>query len=617
MRLRRSPTAFACFGLLIVLLLAGCAAGEGEERGYPELSSVPSEPRPSLPVEERREIVRGLIKERDESRRQTSIVRGRSGLSISAFETLGDNETDAAAIIPDEPTEVETFSLRGENESEGDASSTYRSGAQFDDGSLDDFIRQLERDTSPDAPAVLEEPTSEEPLGDETSFFLFETNDAPPVMLAAFAPAFVGDHPVERDVRIRLAAAEDEPGFVCTWFGWAVGWSGACTRSDPNEPETNAQPDSTADVESNDQGDVEGEADRLRQAENADSGGISETDEPVLSRREQAERRLSEEDASEAIENLGRGALEPVKSSLEKLRDFMRARRSADPDASPAERRAYRSRGGTSSEQTLSDYPPVPQLRPKGRETLYIHDGGEKFAFKRLSPPAFKPTAANEPVILPAPGLSISLSEEFLPTPKKPVPASKQAQPYDAERFPEFRPDDLVGQDETPEIVAPPLGTSAERERLTKQSIEEIKGAQEEALSDTKETESSDQTTDLAALPPLSESDLATQNVDEGFDWSSPLFIELEPGSSYLSTENMARLDEVLTYARANGQKILVIGEAGTSRLASRRATEVGAALVRLSATAEILEYDFNVVSGVDRVRLEILTPKPEDVPEP
>jgi hypothetical protein len=611
MRLQGSPKASRGFGLLTALCLAGCAAG------YPELSSVPSEPRPSLPVEQRREIVRGLIKERDESRRQTSLVRGRSGLSTSAFEKAGDGDAEAEAIIPDEPGEAKTFTLRGESGSEDEPVSTYRSGAQFDDGSLDDFIRRLERDTTPEAPAVLEEPASEEALGDdETSFHFLDVDGASPVLLAAFAPVDIDLHDFGRDGIIRLAASadEDDRSAFCYWLGWAVGVLGACLRENGEPPaETNA----ADDVEEGSKADIEDEARRLQQEENAGNGGEADPETPAPSRREQAEQRLSEQDASEAIENLGRGALEPVRSSLEKLRDFMRARRSADPEASPAERRAYRNGGGTSPDDVLADYPPLPMAKPKVRSDLKIRDDGEKFEFKRLSPPAFKPTAADEPVIFAATGPGAALSEEVIFPPERPVRTSKRAEPATEKRRPAFRPDDLVGEEETTAEAVSPSGTPQELERLRQELIEGLTRAQEESLSAAGSAESEEQSSDLAALPPSSEPEPAAGEVDESLDWSTPQFIELTPGSSAISPETMDRLRDILTYAKANGQKIQLVGEAGTTRLAARRATEVGAALVRLSATAEILEYDFNVVPGVDRVRLELLPPKPEDGPNP
>jgi hypothetical protein len=586
--------------LLIALLLTGCASGDGDQGGYPSLSSVPNQSRPSLPLEERRDIVRGLIKERDESRRHTSVVRGRSGLSTTAFPPPGDGDAEAEAIIPEDPAEAEAFTLNSESDGDGDAS--YRSGRQFDDGSLDDFIRQLERDTSPRTPDVAEEPASEEAedaVEDQTSFLLHDVGVASPIRLAAFAPAITDRHGLARDVRIRLAADEDDRGFFCRRLGWAVGMLGVCTVDGEGESATGDN------VGGDGQAGVNSDGGRLLQDENATGNGAVPE-----SRRRDAERRLSGDDASDAIENLSRGALEPVKSSLEKLRDFMRARRSGDTDGSPAERRAYRSRGDASPQQASVDHPPIPLARPKLRGNIVIEDGGEAFEFKRMQHPAFKPTAADEPVIMKSPGREVAEKQTSEPAPKQ---AEEEKEPSALPIRPRNpivpRESDASGatsgkDDDKASVTPEELKRSVLQ--LREAMMQRERAAQAEAAP-------GDQRSDMAALPPRPSASPSNDAGDDGLDWSSPRIIRLQPGSSDVSDENMARLDEILAHAQASGQKIQIIGEAGTTRLALRRATEIGAALVRLSATAEILEYDFNVVPGVDQVRLVIIKPTPED----
>lgn len=612
MRLRGSPLAFAVFGLLFAPMLAGCSADQDDTDSYPKLSTVPNEPRPSLPVQERRRIVRDLIQERDASRRQTAVVRGRSGLSTSAYGSPRDGDADAEAIIPDEPTDTETFTLGGE--SAGNAGSGYRSGRQFDDGSLDDFIRQLEQDTTPGVP---DDSASDDPPTDETSFLLIETDDGAEnvVLLAAFSPSLMRHQQAQRDTRIQLAATGDEPGFVCKWMGWAVGWSGACTRSDQEQVEQNDQTDNADSIDDNTKATIEEENSRLQQEQGADSGSSSDTEAPIRSRREEAAQGLSEEDASDAIEDLGRGALEPVKSSLEKLRDFMRARRSIDPEALPADTPSNGSRADVSSGRASVDRPPIPSARPRVRDDLTIEHGGEAFEFKRMPPPAFKPTAADEPVILPAPAQSSVTSKEREAHAKEPVPASRIVQSTAEPRLPARRPSDLLERDPSPADVAAPSAATEKLESMKRRLVEGLKRAQEESLS-SDDADASNEPVDAAALAPPSDTSPSTADPGESQNPLSPQVINLEPGSSNVTTEQMAILDKTLVHARANGQKIQIIGEAGTTKLALRRATEIGAALVRLSATAEILEYDFNVVQGVDRVRLVIIPSTSDEAPD-
>ena len=91
---KRGPRPLGSLGISLALAmamgLAACQTGEASRddsaqaaAGYPSLSSVPDASRPSTPIEERRRIVRDLIDERDQSRRQTAVVRTRSGLSVS------------------------------------------------------------------------------------------------------------------------------------------------------------------------------------------------------------------------------------------------------------------------------------------------------------------------------------------------------------------------------------------------------------------------------------------------------------------------------------------------------------------------------------------------------
>lgn len=607
MRLQGSPKAFTVFGLLIGLLLAGCAAGENDGNSYPELSSVPSESRPSLPVETRRKIVRGLIKERDESRRQTAVVRGRSGLSTSAFDTLEDTGSKAETIIPDGPAEAETFSLRGEGE--GDTNSSYRSGAQFEDGSLDDFIRQLERDTSPGVPVVPEEPASEDAPGDATSFLLFETDDASSVVLAAFAPVVTARHDLGRDVLIRLAADgdEDDSSFFCDWFGWSVGMLGACLK------EGEAQTDGKAQVEDDTKADVNDQAGAQQQNQGTGSGSGT-------NRREEAERRLRGDDASDAIENLSRDALDPVKSSLEKLRDFMRARRSSGPDESPAERRAYRSRGDAGADDASVDPPPIPLVKPKVRSGIRIEDGGETFEFRRMRHPAFKPAAVMARAE--SEGSSTSTSGKDRPNESTAPPASQSDVAAEEKKGGGKPSGSAAGPEETKEPSAPKSGkdepadptpspSAGKGDVVDKQKEGEAKTAKsaegkEEAGQKPQETKVAARTPDDAqteqeASSAFSETKELLQIV--------PLTMFFDSNEYYMSRDNEKHLKEILAYARKNDQKLRVISEASSLEDAEKRTIVVKAALQRMDAEGDVLIYEFDEIPYVDQVRFELETP--------
>jgi len=86
---RRKPA----LGVMLCLFAGGLSAcqdapsEQDQAVSYPSLHTVPSAPRPSTSVEERRQIVQDLIKERNDSLRQTGVVRHRSGLDYSLPET--------------------------------------------------------------------------------------------------------------------------------------------------------------------------------------------------------------------------------------------------------------------------------------------------------------------------------------------------------------------------------------------------------------------------------------------------------------------------------------------------------------------------------------------------
>jgi hypothetical protein len=67
--------------VVAIALLGACAEDRnrgpvpGEDEPYPNLSTVPARPSPSTTAEERREIVRGLVTEREAARQTDEALR--------------------------------------------------------------------------------------------------------------------------------------------------------------------------------------------------------------------------------------------------------------------------------------------------------------------------------------------------------------------------------------------------------------------------------------------------------------------------------------------------------------------------------------------------------------
>ncbi|MGI9501204.1 MAG: hypothetical protein ACR2P3_14305 [Geminicoccaceae bacterium] len=602
------------------------ADGNPDLSRYPSLHSVPSTSRPSSPIEERRQIVRDLIEERDRSRQRTAVIRHRSGLRVEPPPASTGDDIRAEDVIPDAPEGDDAFRLAPDDQAGTD--SAYRGGAQFEDGGLDDFIRELKQNTRPEAPLDTPTPTpipTDEPAitlpdEDDVSFVFPETHRFTGskaalerrVLLAAFAPVIAQSPASQRDGMIRLAASDDEPGIICRLGGWAFAWAGVCL-DDAETP---------ADGEEGVGADLEQAPD---DAGSDDSAG-SEAPPSDEAGRQRAERRLSEEDAAEAIEDAGRSALAPVTSSLDKLRDFIRARRSSDAASSSPERtpslRAVEPAATADAVGTL-DRPPIPNGRPDLREAITIVDAGETFSFARTPTPAFKPSREE-------PGLVILPPESRRQS--KPATSVRRGPPP----RPQTRPNDLLSG-----------GQSLDRQSITQRAESD---AGEGAMLSTQQqpgkpivAEASQNetslvlTTETPATPALdagersaslAASDAAASALEDakapsstafraetgksepgaglGFD---PFLIEFGPEAALmpdavLPADVTLRLAALLADAKAYDQKIHIIGEASTNHLAKRRATEVGAVLVQLGATAEILEYDHDARPDVDQVRL-------------
>ncbi|MGI9491890.1 MAG: hypothetical protein ACR2QF_05745, partial [Geminicoccaceae bacterium] len=243
------------------LILSACQAQE-HAPDYPDLRTVSSPSNTSNPLEERRQIVRDLIEDRDLARHRKAVIRHRSGLSdVPPPAAPTHTDTRAEDIIKSAPVEEQGV----EDELSDDQSDrAYRDRTQFDDGTLDDFIRRMKRETTPtinDEPPAEEQGAvqpSEEPKPQSWHFegtpplslampspaAVFSDLDRPLVLLA-FAPSTIQEREV---VAIRLAASEDQ-GFFCEYMGWMVAWSSACLDDEGETSSNDAEVVADADSE--------------------------------------------------------------------------------------------------------------------------------------------------------------------------------------------------------------------------------------------------------------------------------------------------------------------------------------------------------------------------------
>ncbi len=605
-------------GLALTVPLAGaltaCAAGSpeaGAERGFPSLRTVPAEPRPSASVEERRRIVQELIEERDDSLRHAGAVRGRSGLGGLPEAASADPGWDAEAIVQDGRAAGASAFRPNDTESpegrEAARGPVYRDDTRFEDGGLDDFIRTLERDTSPRAPETPVEGTvaprvdesgdaeGGEASGEDEVGALREpwpaagpwspADDAASMVLAAFAPVIGGRPHLSHDAMIRLVADEEgEPGFFCNWLGWTVAWSSICVAGE--------------------EGDAEANADGDENGSDSASDGAADGDQT-----ERAGRPLTEQEVEDAIGEGEESVMAPVGRSLEKLRDFVRSRRGEGTAPSSEGIPPFRA-------DEVADPTPVPERRPERPEDLTVVDRGETFHFDRTPSPAFKPSrdrldgilppegriegsAGIDAAVSPARSGTSSASREAapVPAPRKPSPSEpvssisgtveSGSDAATSERPSERASTDTAATGSAPEPVSTPKAPFEPERNLALSTPSADKAAPERAR--TPET------------PSAGESGASFDDPGVAVD---PYIITFSPGDDALPVGAKLRLIAVLAKARAHDRKIHIVGEAGTNHLARGRATEVGAALVGLGATVEILEYDHNAISGVDRVRL-------------
>jgi hypothetical protein len=580
--------------LTLVLAVSGCQPLTTPSR-YPDLRSVGPPRAEGDALEQRRQIVRELIEDRDLARYKKAVVRHRSGISETPPPAApAATTTRAEDVVRDAPKEAEAARVE---EAESESDRAYRDRAQFDDGTLDDFIRRLKRDTDPvvqqDPPPDDEGPAapSDDPepqawrLPARPAAVLAEAGwrqarPDQPALLLALAPPASGDDGAKA---IRLAATGAEPSFFCSYLGWMVAWSTACLAEEEaieaeQAEEQRAEAErAEAERQRADEDRARSAEDRARSAEDrarsadepsADVDGVPADDQARVEGRRSSETPEQDADgdaaadgaiASEDIEDRASTA---VSGALERLRNLLRSR-TRPPDAS-SDDTASLSYEAEALRPRPDDGPPLPISRPEVAEDLRIVRNDTVFEFNRTPLPAFKP-GPPEPktVILPP------------ETPRRiGVPLF----------IPEARP--------APPAIADEGGPAAEFEAEVARSTGDAQ--------DQVEPEPSGEPAPPAVIE------------RPGPEQEPPLdseVVQFEPGSARLPNGIEGRLDAMLQDARARDGKLFIVSEASIGSLAMERARGVGLALVRLGATADVIEYDIVVSSRADQVRI-LLKPR-------
>ncbi len=546
-----------------LLILSACAS----KTPYPDLNSVASSPETAAALKERRQIVRDLIEDRDHARHNKAVIRHRSGLSdvpppkapVSTAirpEDIVRSEQPEADVLADQALQIES-------------ERAYRGRAQFDDGTLNDFIRNLKKDTAPsvdDPAADDQEGAPGQPDGLSPQSWLFEklpsvsfagamrgpTSLDQPLILAAFAPSAVQDEGV---TVVRLAADDADPGFLCTYLGWMVAWSDACLEAgeeggaadDALEDQPLAESDETATDET-------GSSDRER-----------EVLEPRRSRPE------DEVVASEDIDSSGSSL---IAGPLDRLRNLLRSRsppseqHSTDPRSLSYEAEALR--------PPKDMGPPLPRSRPDVERDLRIVRNQEVFEFTRTPRPAFKPVQKAENTVIFPPLSPRSEKKTSSPTAKPKPVAAEQSTTDDAAPS---------GPSETGKNVAA-LGdlNEAKSSKARKSAASTGTGKSKTAVSDSAES----------ADPSLLDSEI----------------VAFAPGSVDPPVGIEGRLGSMLRKAKAKGGKLMIVSEAETGSLAMERARSIGLALVQLGATADLIDYDIVIDDDLDRLTLLLRLPQ-------
>lgn len=580
---RRAITLWVGQALAFLALLAALSAcQQGPFTDYPDLRTIETPKDPASPLEERRAILRDLVKDRDHARHRRSVVRHRSGLSDippAAAPTL--TEDRAGEIVRDLPTNEQTPELTAEN----DANRAFQDRTQFDDGTLSDFIRRMKNET---APFIVEEfPNEVRPEGEGLSdqeLPTTEDTDKPevqswrvigePLVLAAFAPAVLRQEPTV--TAIRLAASE--PGFFCSYLGWMVAWSSACLDE---ESASSSSDDSVADVEDGQTAEPTSppEGEQVAKDPASTSGGAagSNPSSPAAG---------SEKVESEDIDG-GEGL--GITSSFDRLVNLLRADRQPE-DRSPRARKSLSYEAETLQEP-IEDRPRLPKSRPDVEKDLRIVRNDIVFNFDRTPVPAFKPVQREPKTVIFPPERPKRVSEQTSMVGET-TAAETETQKAEVQKSDEQ-------QAKAQESDAQETETQTTEVQKTETEEPETKSQKEVELAARDLEEAKKDVTDKE--PPAPTVDLAKNQDPSLLDRE---LINYPPESIALPDGLEERLEGMLADAKANGGKLFIISQAAVGSLAMERARGVGLALVRLGATADLIEYDILVNRQADQVEL-------------
>lgn len=382
----------------LTLALSACQSRDGPS-DYPDLRAVTSPDNPNSALEERRAIVRNLIRERDLARHRQAVIRHRSGLSdVPPDPAPPSTDLTAEDIVRDAPVEKEVNAREDENDN------LYQDRTQFDDGTLNDFIRRLKRETTP---VIVEEPVGDPedrtaPSDEPATQSWHRTSE--PLILLAMAPSIHwGGEP---ESMIRLAASEQ--GWGCSLFGWMVAWSNACLDE---EAETSSTDDATsADVEDGRTEQDSSNSTNNEQAADDQGGGAA----GAASQPDEAQDELTESDDVES------GSANPITQSFERL--VRRLRDGGRPEDSGSSLRERSLSYEADALKEPVDETPLPLQRPERSKDLRIVRNDNVFEFRRTPIPAFKPVVHDPAtVIYAAEGNARSTPAIFVPSPRPPM----------------------------------------------------------------------------------------------------------------------------------------------------------------------------------------------------
>ncbi|MGI9435785.1 MAG: hypothetical protein ACR2Q4_13335 [Geminicoccaceae bacterium] len=653
--------------LIVVLLLAACqssdpgggVANQAERdlttfRGYPGLGTVPPRPSPGYPTEERRQIVRDLVDDRDKARHDNAIIRHRSGLRQDPPPVAPDiTELRPEDVIPRLPGEQQG-PLDASSAEQDAATTAYGDQRRFNDGTLSDFIQQLEQDTTPKKAAVPESPNAANPedtdaeddAGQSEQQSSNHHDDPEPwlvadgrlfgpglaIVPASFAPVL---QPSNLPSSMLLVAGQEDSGFFCSYFGWMVAWSNACLSAQESE-ETNANVDNSE--QSGDSGsstpedqlapeDQPGSEERRTEADGTSEGGNNEQ---VPGKDVNADSTAPSDDVGDGSgltsEDIGDGSLLVVTSLMDRLRDFLRSPRQLTNTQSGIPR-------VTGSTPAAGPLPKTPISRPKIEQDVEVVRHGRVYDFSRTQRPAYKPTprepeggifrangqkgfvtpVPRPPKVKGNPGLVLQVPIPPEPRPEPIVPRSYPAVP---------RPDPVakVPRDSTEKVQVSVAEEprSPDRQVMQKDLPEQPLEEQNAAKGGVDETELAAKDLDAVKRPVVKPSSpdsriLPLTADDEGLPVSEVILFD--PNSAELPIGVDAVLQVLLDDAKARDRKIYIVGEAKMPHLALARARNVGLALVHLGATAELLEFDVANRGQEDQVRLLLKPGELETLP--